>query len=120
MDSGKEATYELSCGGGRTKVQLHSHYFGDSIVAHIFNDNAHIGAVSVSEYDRKEKRTSTSTITRLGHKDDIISYRAAHSISKHTRKPCCVIVGIHLDNITVAEIKQISISDLLSKQPKGS
>ncbi len=77
------------------------------LVIYIYNQNAHIGAVAVSEYDRKTKRTSTSVITRLGHKDDAVAQKAAHLISKATRKPVCLIVGIHLDNITEAEIAEL-------------
>jgi hypothetical protein len=80
---------------------------GNDIVIHIFNENAHIGAVAVGEYDHKEKRASASVITRLGHKDDAIAQRIAHSLAKHLRMPICVIAGVHLDNITENEIERI-------------
>ncbi|MDP2932089.1 MAG: hypothetical protein Q8O05_06315, partial [Chloroflexota bacterium] len=70
-------------------------------------DYAHIGAVAVAEYDHKEGRASCSLITRLGHKDDAVAQKAAYLISKRTRKPACVIAGIHLDDITRDEIEQI-------------
>jgi len=70
----------------------------------IYNENAHIGAVAVGEYDHEEKRSSVSVITRRGHKDDAIAQRAAYLISKSTKKPVCVIAGVHLDNITKEEI----------------
>lgn len=46
-------------------------------------------------------------ITRLGHKDDVIAQKAAYLISKSAKKPVCVVAGIHVDNITEAEISQI-------------
>lgn len=35
-----------------------------------------------------------------------MAQKAAHSISKSTSKAVCVIVGIHLDNITESEVTQ--------------
>jgi len=99
--------YELTKGEGRTKVSLVAHYMGSDLIVYLYNENAHIGAVAVGEYDHKEKRASTSVITRLGHKDDAVAQKAAYSISKSTRKPVCVVAGIHLDNITDAEIGKI-------------
>ena len=97
----------LSEGKGRVKVSLLASNMGDDPVVFIYNEDAHIGAVAVGEYDHKEERTSVSVITRLGHKDDAIAQKAAYLISKSTRRPVCVIAGIHLDNITKEEIDKI-------------
>ena len=111
------ADYVLSAGSGRTKVEFAVHYMGEDTVIMIYNEKAHIGAVAVAEYDHKEERASTSLITRLGHKDDIVAQKTAYLISKHTRKPVCVVAGIHLDNISEAEIEQIvANSDDLARQ----
>lgn len=99
--------YELNRGAGRTRVSLLAYYLGNDPIVFIYNENAHIGAIALGEYDHKELRASTSVLTRLGHKDDAIAQMAAHSISKHTKKPACVICGIHLDNITDEEIQEI-------------
>lgn len=99
--------YELTKGEGRTKVNLLAHYMGSDLIVYLYNENAHIGAVAVGEYDHKKRRASTSVITRLGHKDDAVAQKAAHSISKSTKRPVCVVAGIHLDNITDAEIDKI-------------
>lgn len=92
-------------GEGRTRISLSAQILGNDLVLFIYNENAHIGAVAVGEYDHKENRTSTSVITRLGHKDDVIAQKAAYLISKHTKQPSCVIVGVHLEDITDGEIK---------------
>jgi hypothetical protein len=99
--------YEITRGEGSTKVSLSAHHMGNDLIVYLYNENAHIGAVAIGEYERKEKRASTSVITRLGHKDDVVAQKAAHSISKSTRKPVCVIAGIHVDNISEIEISQI-------------
>ena len=49
-------------------------------------DDAHIGAVALGEYDYKEQRASTSVVTRLGHKDDILAKKAAHLIDRRLKK----------------------------------
>jgi hypothetical protein len=46
-------------------------------------------------------------ITRLGHKEDIVAYNAAHLLCKKTRRAICVIAGIHLDKIKEIEKQQI-------------
>lgn len=99
--------YELTIGKGRTKVSLSVQHLGSELIVYIYNENAHIGALALGEYDHKEERTSCSIITRLGHKDDVIAQEAAHSISKHTKKPVCVVAGIHVDKITKNEIDRI-------------
>jgi len=113
----KKDKYELTTGEGRTKVSLLAYHMGNDLVVCIYNENAHIGAVAVGEYDPKEKRASSSVITRLGHKDDVVAQEAAHSISKHTKKPVCVITGVHIDNITRREIDQVleNTSSLVDK-----
>jgi len=99
--------YELIKGTGRTKISLSACHVGNDLVVCIYNENAHIGAVAVGEYDHREQRASTSVITRLGHKDDAVAQQAAHAISKYTKKPVCVIAGIHINNITEEEINQV-------------
>ena len=63
--------------------------------------------MAVADYDHKWQRVSTSVITRLGHKDDVVAQKAAYLISKHTRKPVCVIAGIHIARIIGEEIEQV-------------
>ena len=99
--------YMLSRGEGRTEVQLKAQWMGSDPVIFISNKNAHIGAVSVGEYDPVTRRTSTSMITRLGHKDDAVAQKAAYRISKACKKPVCVIAGIHLEDISSQEIGEI-------------
>ncbi|MFP3974938.1 MAG: hypothetical protein ACLFVK_01800 [Dehalococcoidia bacterium] len=94
-------------GEGRTKVMLSAQFAGTDVILHLYNENPHIGAVAVGEYDPGSQRTSTSVITRPGHKDDAVAREAAYQLSKFLKKPTCVIVGIHVDQITHAEISEI-------------
>ena len=99
--------YHSERGEGRLKVYLSAWHVGQDVLVCIYNENAHIGAVAVAEYDHENKRTSTSVFTRLGHKDDAVARKTAYSISRSTRKPVCAIAGIHLDNITDIETSVI-------------
>ncbi len=98
----------LSRGEGRLRVNLQATAVGQEWLVHIFNENAHIGAVALGEFDFKNERASVSVVTRLGHKDDVIAQRAAYSISKSTRKAVCVVAGIHLEDITQLEITRLT------------
>ena len=99
--------YELTKGEGRTSVNVAVGSMGSDLVVRIFNQDAHIGAVAIGDYDYEHKRTSVSVVTRLGHKDDALAREAAYLLSKSIRKPVCVIAGVHLDDITKEEIDQI-------------
>lgn len=46
---------------------------GSDFVVFMYNEDAHIGAVAVCDYDYKEEGTSCSMIPRLGYKDDVIA-----------------------------------------------
>ena len=100
-------SYRASRGRGRTRVNLFAHYLGSNLVVCIHNENAHLGAVAVGEYDHEEGRASSSVITLRGHRDDEVAKKQAHVIARHTQKPVCVIAGIHLDDITLDEIAKI-------------
>jgi hypothetical protein len=109
--------FEITKGEGRTRVCLSAHYMGNYPIICVYNENAHIGAVALGEYDGKEKRSSTSVMTRLGHKDDAVAQKVAHSISRSTQKAVCVIAGIHVDDVTEVEINRIleNVSSLIDE-----
>ncbi len=99
--------YELTKGEGRARVNVTVNSMGSDLVVRIYNQNAHIGAVAIGDYDYEHERASVSVITRLGHKDDALAGEAAYLLSKSIRRPVCVIAGVHLDNITREEIDKI-------------
>lgn len=88
-------------------MQLLAFFLGKELVVCLYNENAHLGAVVVGEYDPVSGRASTSVITRTGHKDDAVAVEAAHTIAKATRQAVCVMAGIHIDNVTPQEIQQV-------------
>lgn len=99
--------FTIVTGQGRTAITIQSSIFGNDLIIRIFNENAHIGAVAVGEFDELQQRASVSVHTRLGHKDDTIAQKAAYTIAKSLKKPVCVIAGIHIEDITAEEIGQV-------------
>jgi hypothetical protein len=102
--------FRISQGEGRTRVMLSAQWLGRDLVIYIYNENAHIGAIALGEYDPDSGRASTSVITRLGHKDDVVAQKAAYRVCKSTKRPVCVIAGIHVDRIYGTEIDQTLIN----------
>ncbi len=98
----------LNEGTGRTRISLSAYSIGNDLIVCLFNEQGHIGAVAVADYYQENSRTSTSVITRLGHKDDLLAAPSAHKLCKHLKRPVCVIAGIHVDGITKKEIAQIT------------
>ena len=99
--------YGLTKGEGRARVNVTVNGMGSDLVVRIYNQGAHVGAVALGDYDHEHERASTSVVTRLGHKVDALAKEAAYLLSKSMRRPVCVIAGVHLDNITGAEIDEI-------------
>jgi len=99
--------YVLTKGEGRARVNVTVSSMGSDLVVRIYNQDAHIGAVAVGDYDYEHERASVSVVTRLGHKDDTLAKEAAYLLTKSMRRPVCVVAGVHLDNITAEEIDRI-------------
>lgn len=96
----------VSCGEGRQRVTVESGAVGQELLVVISNENAHIGAVALAEYDGRAERVSTSVVTRLGHKDDAVATQAAHRLAKGTKRTVCVVAGIHIDHATAEDIRR--------------
>lgn len=92
---------------GRTRVSLEWNWMGKGLVVRLYNENPHIGAVAIGDYDQASGRVSVSVITRLGHKEDGVASHAAHNIAKSIKNPVCVIAGIHIDDAAIDELQEI-------------
>jgi hypothetical protein len=123
------AEYEVTKGEGRARVDVTVNSMGSDLVVRIYNQDAHIGAVAIGDYDYEHERASVSVVTRLGHKDDALAGEAAYLLSKSIRRPVCVIAGVHVDNITKDETDKIlvntriAISEIInacSQQKRGN
>ena len=110
MDEVSKPLCHLVKGLGRTKACLTVWKIGNDILTCVYNENIHLGAVALSQFDDKSQRVSTSTITVLGHKDDVVAQRASYVVCKSTKRTVCAIAGIHIDNITEKEIAKILLN----------
>jgi hypothetical protein len=108
--------YELTKGEGRARVDVAVNSMGSDLVVRIYNQNAHVGAVAIGDYDYEHERASVSVVTRLGHKDDALAAEAAYLLSKSVKRPACVIAGVHVDNITGEEIGKILANTRIAVQ----
>ena len=71
----------------------------------------HIGCVCISQA-RKSMASdagscTTSTFNFLGHKDDAVGSRFSRELSSHFGMNVVALCGIHVDNITAAEIEAV-------------
>jgi len=98
----------ITVGEGRGELVLRGFSFGDGLLLAIFNPiGIHIGSIALAEYDDLSGRVSVSLFTRRGHKDDEVARRVAYRVAKETKRPVCVVCGIHLEDITREEIEQV-------------
>lgn len=75
-------------------------------------DKPHIGAVAVAQprpslLDAAQASASTSVITVMGHKEDLIAHRTASQITAATGGVTTVSCGVHIDHATPEQIKVI-------------
>lgn len=94
-------------GEERTQVAVRVERIGKDLVVSITNEGAHLGAVAVGEYSHSDGKATVSVITRYGHKDDEIARAQALRLAQKTRRPVCVIVGIHVDRATKTEVAAV-------------
>ncbi|KXA92496.1 hypothetical protein AKJ65_07520 [candidate division MSBL1 archaeon SCGC-AAA259E19] len=97
----------LSIGEGRTEVFLEGEKIGIGYLVKITGGEVHIGAVALGSFHKKSGRAYSSVMTLPGHKDDRIAKESAEIIARELRTDAVVVTGIHIDNITETEIKEI-------------
>jgi len=90
-----------------TRLVLDWKEIDKDIVVTLTGGDEHVGAVATGSFDKVSERTYASVITLLGHKEDDIALYGAKKISAVSHSTTVFIVGIHLDNISKAEILEI-------------
>ncbi|MFB0562580.1 MAG: hypothetical protein ACETWM_15350 [Candidatus Lokiarchaeia archaeon] len=97
-------------GEGRCHVWAFFFFLGDDLVVGIGGgEKPHVGALAIAEprpsRDTPNEVSSTSSvITLLGHKDDIVAREAADYLARETNRVVTVTAGIHVENATEKEI----------------
>ena len=104
---------------GRIEVELRAARVGDDLVVLITGGRGHIGAVGAGT--RCGGMAISSVLTTPGHRDDRIAKDAAERITKLLGCNCAVIAGVHYDDITAQEIKDVLIiSNSLVEELEGA
>lgn len=89
------------CGTGRLKVWAEVVPAGDDIVVFIGGgERPHLGSFSFCDASHASFCASLP-----GHKDYIVSAKAATTLSEGLGRTCAVVAGIHVDNATKQEIE---------------
>jgi gallate decarboxylase subunit D len=92
---------------GRIEVELNATRVGKDLVVVISGGQGHIGAVGAGT--NCGGLAVSSVLTVPGHRDDRIAKDAAERISKKLGCNCAVVAGVHYDNISPQEIKDVLI-----------
>jgi hypothetical protein len=88
-------------GEGRHKVWAEAVRAGEDLVIFIGGgERPHVGSLSLSTVGSAPVSASLP-----GHKDHVVSSRAAMRVSKEMGKTCVVVTGIHIDNATKRDIE---------------
>lgn len=110
----------LQEGSGRTAVRADCVLIGEDLLIVLSGEGQHIGGCSFAEpYMSKESKSATvSSISRKEHQDIEMTRLVAQEVAKQLGVVVIAIGGIHIENATKEEIKQIlgnarSLSDRL-------
>lgn len=103
---------ELKAKKNSIKLQASVLHVGDDLLIVVTGgDKPHIGASVLANHSQFK------SISFKFHKDDIALKIIANELKKHTKKNICVIGGIHVEDITKKQIKQVlSMSEKLAKK----
>lgn len=94
-------------------ITLECKKIGDDLLVVLSGgEKAHVGscilAVPRPALDNEKKISCTSSVMNLiGHKDEEVGREAAEAIAKKLNKKVVLICGIHYDNLSRQEIKEI-------------
>ncbi len=88
-------------GAGRISLQFRWLPMGDGVCLAITGGRAHIGAATICVGAEE-----SATVCRKGHREDMLSELVSRTLSQ-AGVPCCVVCGVHYDNITKEEIAAV-------------
>ncbi|AKB79997.1 hypothetical protein MSHOH_3514 [Methanosarcina horonobensis HB-1 = JCM 15518] len=91
----------------RTEITLEVKKLGEDYLLTLTGGKEHVGAVAVGVFDEKSGRASSSVLTLPGHREEQLALDSARRVSRATGKTSVVVAGIHVDNISLEEIKEI-------------
>lgn len=92
---------------GKIEIALDAKKIGEDFLLTLTGGEEHVGAVATGLFDEKSKRASSSVVTMPGHREEYLALHGARQVSKATKKTSVLVVGIHQDNISPEEIRDI-------------
>ena len=104
---------ECSVTDGRISIEAKAILVGEDLCVIISGgDKPHIGCVTASVprpslSDSNRTSATTSVINFTGHKDDEVARYVSHKLSSILNKNVVVTCGIHVNHITIDEIKKV-------------
>lgn len=99
--------FQITRKAARVELTLEVKEIGEDYLLTLTGGEEHIGAVAVGLFDKESNRASSSVITLPGHREDQLALQGARQVSKATGRTAAFVAGIHKDNITSEEIKEI-------------
>lgn len=92
---------------GRIELILEAKKIGDDYLLTLTGGREHIGAVAIGLFDKESQRASSSVLTLPGHREEYLALQSARQVSKATKRTTVFVAGIHQDNISPEEIRNI-------------
>jgi hypothetical protein len=106
-------TWEFSTPESRYPVHALSLLLGDDLVICLWGGTEpHVGAVALAQprpsiADHLVTSSTSSILTLLGHKEDVVAKLVAERVSADSNRNVVVAAGIHWDNIGEEAIEEI-------------
>ena len=91
----------------RIEIILEAKKIGDDYLLILMGGREHVGAVGIGHFDEKSQRASSSVVTMPGHREEQLALQGARQVSRATKKTTVFVAGIHQDNISPEEIKDV-------------
>ena len=79
---------------------------GADLLCRVEGGDSHVGSVALAEW--RDGRAHTRALTAEGHRETAIASHAAHRLCAATRRTVTCVAGIHFDDLSRAEIDEIS------------
>ncbi|MFZ2497319.1 MAG: hypothetical protein ACP5N0_03495 [Methanosarcina sp.] len=91
----------------RIEITLEAKKIGEDYLLTLTGGREHVGAVAIGLFDEKSQRASSSVVTLPGHREEQLALQGARQVSRATKKTTVFVAGIHQDNISPEEIRDI-------------
>jgi hypothetical protein len=99
--------FRIMRNAGSIEIILEANKIGDDYLLTLTGGKEHIGAVAIGFYDEMSQRASSSVLTLPGHREEQLALQGARQVTRATKKTTVFVAGIHQDNISPEEIRDI-------------